>query len=234
MYIIFFFLFQAEDGIRDLYVTGVQTCALPISRCGGDAVGAVRSHGGPRAKDVRSASSINLLGTMDCRPRATDVAWSGPDAQEHCVWCGVRGLGASDQARRARRPEPHAHCRDQARRAPRTRNKPPTVLSINVRAFGLRRKNACSRAAAAASTRDQINPVVMNVAPKARKATVLTRLFGSMNCGRKARKNKATLGFSRFVRIPWKKAALAPAEAGPCDDAAVFWAALASSSLTPR
>src|SRR5688572_31547155 len=29
-YYIFFF-FQAEDGIRDLTVTGVQTCALPIS-----------------------------------------------------------------------------------------------------------------------------------------------------------------------------------------------------------
>src|SRR5256886_4926291 len=26
-----FFFFQAEDGIRDLTVTGVQTCALPIS-----------------------------------------------------------------------------------------------------------------------------------------------------------------------------------------------------------
>src|SRR6266550_7614010 len=29
MYI--FFFFQAEDGIRDVAVTGVQTCALPIS-----------------------------------------------------------------------------------------------------------------------------------------------------------------------------------------------------------
>src|SRR2546430_9028019 len=28
----FFFFFQAEDGIRDLTVTGVQTCALPISQ----------------------------------------------------------------------------------------------------------------------------------------------------------------------------------------------------------
>src|SRR2546430_5361244 len=28
--ILFFFFFQAEDGIRDLTVTGVQTCALPI------------------------------------------------------------------------------------------------------------------------------------------------------------------------------------------------------------
>src|SRR5256885_12544949 len=29
---VFFFFFQAEDGIRDYKVTGVQTCALPI--CG--------------------------------------------------------------------------------------------------------------------------------------------------------------------------------------------------------
>src|SRR6266511_551272 len=28
-----FFFFQAEDGIRDFHVTGVQTCALPISPC---------------------------------------------------------------------------------------------------------------------------------------------------------------------------------------------------------
>src|SRR2546428_7365689 len=29
---VFVFFFQAEDGIRDLIVTGVQTCALPIFR----------------------------------------------------------------------------------------------------------------------------------------------------------------------------------------------------------
>src|SRR6266542_3827804 len=29
--VLFFFFFQAEDGIRDATVTGVQTCALPIS-----------------------------------------------------------------------------------------------------------------------------------------------------------------------------------------------------------
>src|SRR2546430_8799054 len=38
---IFVFFFQAEDGIRDLTVTGVQTCALPISVVG--VVGDVRS-----------------------------------------------------------------------------------------------------------------------------------------------------------------------------------------------
>src|SRR6266700_6289568 len=31
MIIFVFFFFQAEDGIRDFHVTGVQTCALPIS-----------------------------------------------------------------------------------------------------------------------------------------------------------------------------------------------------------
>src|SRR5437016_10092996 len=31
VFFFFFFFFQAEDGIRDWSVTGVQTCALPIS-----------------------------------------------------------------------------------------------------------------------------------------------------------------------------------------------------------
>src|SRR5205807_6699353 len=30
LFVYFFFFFQAEDGIRDYKVTGVQTCALPI------------------------------------------------------------------------------------------------------------------------------------------------------------------------------------------------------------
>src|SRR5215210_8799138 len=30
-FVLLFFFFQAEDGIRDTSVTGVQTCALPIS-----------------------------------------------------------------------------------------------------------------------------------------------------------------------------------------------------------
>src|SRR3712207_6991938 len=33
------FFFQAEDGIRDIGVTGVQTCALPICRHGAQFVG---------------------------------------------------------------------------------------------------------------------------------------------------------------------------------------------------
>src|SRR5690625_7739650 len=41
-----FFFFQAEDGIRDGHVTGVQTCALPICGAGeADQVGRSRARG---------------------------------------------------------------------------------------------------------------------------------------------------------------------------------------------
>src|SRR3989441_9781342 len=50
-----FFFFQAEDGIRDKLVTGVQTCALPISG-GGSADRAKRRRSGGRA-DGRSVKS---------------------------------------------------------------------------------------------------------------------------------------------------------------------------------
>src|SRR2546429_3746672 len=39
-YSVTFFFFQAEDGIRDVAVTGVQTCALPISERFFDALAA--------------------------------------------------------------------------------------------------------------------------------------------------------------------------------------------------
>src|SRR5207247_3336387 len=41
---IFFFFFQAEDGIRDPLVTGVQTCALPISRAFVDSYTVLKLH----------------------------------------------------------------------------------------------------------------------------------------------------------------------------------------------
>src|SRR5437773_6395430 len=41
----FFFFFQAEDGIRDRDVTGVQTCALPISTVEDDLLGMHRLDG---------------------------------------------------------------------------------------------------------------------------------------------------------------------------------------------
>src|SRR2546429_4594683 len=55
------FFFQAEDGIRDVAVTGVQTCALPISR------GGARTH---------------RPGTPRREPDAWAAGWH--------AWCGVR------------------------------------------------------------------------------------------------------------------------------------------------
>src|SRR5437762_13231818 len=40
MKVLCFFFFQAEDGIRDTSVTGVQTCALPISQRPGAVINA--------------------------------------------------------------------------------------------------------------------------------------------------------------------------------------------------
>src|SRR5215203_2295383 len=50
-----FFFFQAEDGIRDIGVTGVQTCALPISRAGGRPA---QCRALTRAFVVREATSV--------------------------------------------------------------------------------------------------------------------------------------------------------------------------------
>src|SRR5215813_1157198 len=61
---LFFFFFQAEDGIRDADVTGVQTCALPISdelgALDAAAVARVREEAWPRpasAEEVHEALS---------------------------------------------------------------------------------------------------------------------------------------------------------------------------------
>src|SRR5204863_5465611 len=81
------FLSQAEDGIRDLYVTGVQTCALPISA----AAPRSRAHGGadlvrhehegprpvlrqrlPRARDRGAAAGCELVRVRLRRSRGQD------------------------------------------------------------------------------------------------------------------------------------------------------------------
>src|SRR5256884_4129536 len=43
-WLLFFFFFQAEDGIRDVAVTGVQTCALPICGEGADSKQTIPCH----------------------------------------------------------------------------------------------------------------------------------------------------------------------------------------------
>ena len=53
-----------------------------------------------------------------------------------------------------------------------------------------------------AKTRHQIVPVVTNVKPRTINAGIFAGEAGSMNCGRKAKKNSATLGFNTFVTTP--------------------------------
>src|SRR5262249_59778975 len=55
------FFFQAEDGIRDWSVTGVQTCALPISR--GARSGAGEAAGRGRGRRVPAQL---LAAALDC------------------------------------------------------------------------------------------------------------------------------------------------------------------------
>src|SRR5690349_24747004 len=76
------FFFQAEDGIRDLYVTGVQTCALPIlpalagaasGRCRarapfGASSGALGGAASPCRLIVSPRSEERRVG-KECRPR---------------------------------------------------------------------------------------------------------------------------------------------------------------------
>src|SRR5437762_3462687 len=54
--VLFFFFFQAEDGIRDTSVTGVQTCALPIS-VAGPRVALVGGAGDRRADTLAAAGA---------------------------------------------------------------------------------------------------------------------------------------------------------------------------------
>src|SRR5207245_8001708 len=67
----FVFFFQAEDGIRDATVTGVQTCALPISgprsrRNRESRPAAAMGAGRP----ARAADSARACAPRSCEPRA--------------------------------------------------------------------------------------------------------------------------------------------------------------------
>src|SRR5215204_2535069 len=68
------FFFQAEDGIRDHCVTGVQTCALPIStvRSAADIDAALASCdviGGTSPDRVHAALRAAQIGRAACRER---------------------------------------------------------------------------------------------------------------------------------------------------------------------
>src|SRR5438874_10117809 len=91
-----FFFFQAEDGIRDLYVTGVQTCALPICR---------RSIKACRESPVFATSTALPAGvfmsTSPATPRdaskplsigGTGVKWPFPSPRNHSPFPASGGV----------------------------------------------------------------------------------------------------------------------------------------------
>src|SRR5688500_19500634 len=72
--ILHFFFFQAEDGIRDYKVTGVQTCALPISNPRGSLVAARIGRTWPMrmrqsGRRTGPSSACREIGRASCRER---------------------------------------------------------------------------------------------------------------------------------------------------------------------
>src|SRR5690606_40487129 len=85
---VFSFFFQAEDGIRDFHVTGVQTCALPIC----EQTSANLSLGSANALTMTPASAtlvrcIQLTYKLDDQQTATfpDVAGGQTRSEERRV-----------------------------------------------------------------------------------------------------------------------------------------------------
>src|SRR5207302_7048951 len=85
---LFFFFFQAEDGIRDFHVTGVQTCALPIFSSTSDVfdVPCSRSARGlaPSGLLLSLANSHSLLFNAVVQPRARQPS-NPPRSEERRV-----------------------------------------------------------------------------------------------------------------------------------------------------
>src|SRR5947209_14528491 len=91
-----FFFFQAEDGIRDIGVTGVQTCALPICISGGYAwafpkgdcwnvgVVTVRRETGPRLRALLSAF-VDTAGIEFAHPERSEERRVGKECRSRCA-----------------------------------------------------------------------------------------------------------------------------------------------------
>src|SRR5258706_10343163 len=76
-----FFFFQAEDGIRDWSVTGVQTCALPISDLKPDSNSEQSSLATPEPDPSRLYSS-------SCRSGSISKGWAETEltSAAKCAW----------------------------------------------------------------------------------------------------------------------------------------------------
>src|SRR2546430_5184033 len=80
------FFFQAEDGIRDLTVTGVQTCALPICRRAVPRQADGRAARPDRRHDHGPPAQTPTVPVADRAPQA-------PDSGRRVEWAGRAGPG---------------------------------------------------------------------------------------------------------------------------------------------
>src|SRR6266513_3511408 len=80
----FFFFLQAEDGIRDRNVTGVQTCALPISLIAAAARELQRLHDEFDFADA-ARTELDVIGELAPLHFALDEGLHLPQALEHAV-----------------------------------------------------------------------------------------------------------------------------------------------------
>src|SRR5690554_7035231 len=85
-----FFFFQAEDGIRDLYVTGLQTCALPISAAGDNSIAAIVKHVGGNLVS-RWSDFLTSDGEKPGRDRDTEFLITPADTREQLRQLWARG-----------------------------------------------------------------------------------------------------------------------------------------------
>src|SRR6266700_3237310 len=88
-----FFFFQAEDGIRDFHVTGVQTCALPICHSPespSSRIGALRETSPPRRRFMSTTSCSVTPSRL-----AISLTWSGrrsPSSSAEILLLALRRL----------------------------------------------------------------------------------------------------------------------------------------------
>src|SRR5437868_13407855 len=93
VWFVFVFFFQAEDGIRDRNVTGVQTCALPIC---------LHEPPGQRKRRTAAERGRHLgrerVAVLRCRPRAGDRSEERRVGKE----CRCRGWRDEEKKKRKR------------------------------------------------------------------------------------------------------------------------------------
>src|SRR5439155_7455790 len=107
------FFFQAEDGIRDGHVTGVQTCALPICRisprslyfwmCGARYDGAATLTGiGVMALSVAARRSPAARRPPRCAGAASDRVWGRSEERRVGKECRARWWGCAEKREECR------------------------------------------------------------------------------------------------------------------------------------